>query len=106
MSSSSSAKSGSVIPISALSLPQSCTVNTESVSIIENFESVFDKNNRFRIKLSIPPFAQSRTTLQLDTGLINVPSLEQVIINTTEIDDVEEKDIMTFRIIDIIDSSQ
>ena len=106
MSSSSSAKSGSVISISTLPLPLSCTVNTESVPIIENVESVFDKNNRFRVKISLPSLAQPGTTLQLDVGLINAPSLEKITINTLEIDDVEDKDMMTFENIDISDPPQ
>ena len=106
MSSSSSAKSGSVISISTLPLPLSCTVNTESVPIIENVESVFDKNNRFRVKISLLSLAQPGTTLQLDVGLINAPSLEKITINTLEIDDVEDKDMMTFENIDISDPPQ
>jgi len=74
--------------ISALPLPLSCMVNTKSAPIIVNVESAFDKNNRFRVKIGLPPLAQPGTTLQLDTGLINDPPSEQVTINTTEIDDV------------------
>ena len=39
-------------------------------------------------------------------GLINVPSLEKITINTLEIDDVEDKDMMTFENIDISDPPQ
>ena len=82
--------------ISALPLPLSCTVNAEYIPIIVNVESIFDRNNRFRVKIGLPSLAQPGTTLQLDMGLINDPSSEQVIINTTEMDDVEDKDMTTF----------
>ena len=58
MSSYSPAKSGSVMSIFTLPLPLSCTVNTESTPIIENVEFVFDKNNRFRVQIGLPPLAQ------------------------------------------------
>ena len=48
MSSSSTKKSGSTIPLLALPLPLSSTVNTESVPIIGNGEYFFEKNNRLR----------------------------------------------------------
>ena len=76
--------------ILALPLPLRCTVNTASAPIIENVESVFDKNNMFRIKIGLPLLDQRGTTLQLDAGFINAPSSEQVTINTTEIEDVED----------------
>ena len=63
MSSSSSAKSRSVMSISDLPLPLSCTVNTESVPITENIESVFEKNNRLRVQIDLPQLAQPETTL-------------------------------------------
>ena len=63
MSSSSSAKSRSVMSISDLPLPLSCTVNTESVPITENIESVFEKNNRLRVQIGLPQLAQPETTL-------------------------------------------
>jgi len=84
--------------ISDLPLPLSCMVDTESVPIIVNVESVFNKNNRLRVQIGLPPIAQPGVTLQLDAGLINDPSSEQVTINTKEIDDVEDKDMTTFGI--------
>ena len=78
----------------------------ESVPIIENVESIFDKNNIFRVEIGLPPLAQPGTTLQLDVGLINTQYLEQVTINTTEIDDVEDKYMITFENIDISDPPQ
>ena len=81
-------------------------VNTASIPITEIVESVFDKNNMFRVKIGLPPLVRPRTTLQLDAGLIDDPSLEQVIINMTEIEDVKDKDMMTFENIDINDPSQ
>ena len=49
--------------ISDLPLPLSCTVNTESVPITENIESVFEKNNRLRVQIGLPQLAQPETTL-------------------------------------------
>ena len=90
MSSSSSAKSGSVMSISALPLPLSGMVNTESVLIIENVESVFDKNTRFRVKIGLLPLAQPGTTLQLDAGFIGGSyPVQSTIVTTAEKQDNE-----------------
>ena len=92
--------------ISDLPLPLCCTVDMESVPIIVNVESVFNKNNRLRVQIGLPLIAQPGVTLQLDAGLINDPSSEQVTINTKEIDDVEDKDMTTFGNIVIGDPPQ
>ena len=76
--------------ISALPLPLSGTVNTESVLIIENVESVFDKNTRFRVKIGLLPLAQPGTTLQLDAGFIGGSyPVQSTIITTSEEQDNE-----------------
>ena len=85
------------MPISSLPLPLSCTVNTVSTSIMENGETVHDKNNRIRVKIDIPSLAQHRTTLQLDTGYIGNSSTQQITTNTAEIEDVEDKDMIKKR---------
>ena len=75
--------------IPALLVPLSCTVNTASAPIMENGESVFDKNNRLRAKIGLPPFPQPGTIVQLDSDLIVDSSSEQAFVNTTEIEDGE-----------------
>ena len=93
MSSSSSSKSGSIIPISFLPLPLRCTVNTASTPIMENGETTHEKNNILRVKIGIPPLAQ----LQLDTEYIGDSSTQQITINTVEIEDVEDKNMIKTR---------
>jgi len=68
MSSSSLAKSGSVMHIPALPVPLSCTENRTYIAIIVNVESVFNKNHRLRVQIGLPPIAQPEITLQLDAG--------------------------------------
>ena len=72
--------------ISALPLPLSCTVTTTSVSIIENGESVLERNNRLRVQISLLSFAQPVTTIQLDAGFIGgLSSIKSVIVVTLNI---------------------
>ena len=92
--------------ISAVPLPLSCTVDAESVPIILNVESVFNKNNRLRVQIGLPPTTQPGITLQLNADLINHTYSEQITINTTKIDDVEDKDMTTFGNIVIGDPPQ
>jgi len=56
--------------ITALPLPLSCTVNTASAPIMENGESVFDKNNRLRAKIGLPPLPQPGTIVHLNASFI------------------------------------
>jgi len=56
---------------------------------MENGESVFDKNNRLRAKIGLPPLPQPGTIVQLDAGFIVNSSSEQAFVNTTEIEDGE-----------------
>ena len=76
--------------ITALPLPLSCTVNTASAPIMENGESVFDKNNRLRAKIGLPPLPQPGTIVQLDSDLI--VNASTAIVNTTEKEDVDDNE--------------
>ena len=61
---------------------------------MENGETVHEKNNRLRVKIGLPPLAQPRTKLQLDTGYIGDSYTQQITVNTAEIEDVEDKDMI------------
>ena len=76
--------------ITALPLPLSCTVNTASAPIMENGESVFDKNNRLRAKIGLPPLPQPGTVVQLDSDLI--VNASTAIVSTTEKEDVDDNE--------------
>ena len=76
--------------ITALPLPLSCTVNTASAPIMENGESVFDKNNRLRAKIGLPPLPQPGTVVQLDSNLI--VNASTAIVSTTEKEDVDDNE--------------
>ena len=95
MSSSSSAKFGSDMLTLALQLPLRNTENPENSLITEIFESIFDMRNRLRVHIGLLPLVQPGTTLQLDAGFIDGSSLKQVTINTAEIEDAENKNMMT-----------
>ena len=83
------------MPIAALPLPLSCTVNMVSVPITKNDEYVFEMNNRLRVQIDLFPLFQHGTTIQSDAGFMDDPSSEQVSIKTAEIHDIVDKDIMT-----------
>ena len=78
--------------ISSIPLPLNCTVNTASTPIIENSESVFKNNNRYRAKIGLPPLTLSVTTVQFDAVFSSIPSSEQVTVNTTKIGDIEDNE--------------
>ena len=94
MSSSSSAKLGSDMPTSALPLPLRYTKNPENSPITEFFESIFDMSNRLRVQIGLLPLVQPGTPLQLDAGFIDGSSLKQNTINTAEIEDAENKNMI------------
>ena len=59
--------------ITAVPLPLSCTVNMASTPIMENDESVFEKNNRLRVKIGLPRLAQSEQQynwMQVSLGVV------------------------------------
>ena len=60
---------------------------------MENGETTHEKNNILRVKIGIPPLAQ----LQLDTEYIGDSSTQQITINTVEIEDVEDKNMIKTR---------
>ena len=78
--------------IPALPVPLSCTVNTASAPIMESGESVFEKNNRLRAKIGLPPLSQPGTIVQLDSALIDNSYSEPPIVNTTEKEDVDNNE--------------
>ena len=80
--------------ITALPLPISCTVNMADIAIIENGESVFEKNNRLRAKIGIPPLPQPGTVVQLDSDLI--VNASTAIVSTTEKEDVDDNETTMF----------
>ena len=80
--------------ISALPLLLCCTVNTVDIVITGNGEFIFERNDRVRVKIGIPLLTQPGTTLQLDTGFIGDLSSEQIIDNTAEMEDIEDKDVI------------
>ena len=85
-SSASSTKAGSVVPISALPLPLSCTKNTVSIPITKNGESVFDKNNRLRVKICLLPLTQLVTIVQFDADFFSGSySIQSAIVATVNI---------------------
>ena len=57
---------------------------------MENGESVFDKNNRLRAKIGLPPLPQPGTIVQLDSDLIVDSST--AIVSTTEKEDVDNNE--------------
>ena len=74
------------MPISALPLPLSCTVNTASVPITKNNESVFEKNNTLRVKISLPHLAHLVTIVQFDASFIGGSySVHSAIVATVNI---------------------
>ena len=74
--------------------------------ITGNGEFTFERNDRVRVKIGIPLLTQPGTTLQLDTGFIGDLSSEQIIDNTAEIEDIEDKDVIHCEKNDTSNSSQ
>ena len=56
--------------ILALMVPLSYTENTVGIVITLNGEYVFDKNNKVRLKLGLPPLAQPGTIVHLNASFI------------------------------------
>ena len=83
------------MPIVALPLPLSCTVNTASVLITNYGEYVFEMNNRLRVQIDLFPLSQHGTTIQSDACFMGDPSSEQVSVKTAEMHDIADKDMMT-----------
>ena len=81
--------------ISAFLLPLRCTVNTVSTLIIENDESIFEQNNKVRVKIGLPPLTKPVSTVQLDAGFSGDSSSEKIIANAREIEDVEDNETAT-----------
>ena len=78
--------------ITALPLPLNCTVNMASTPIMKNSESDFEKNNRLRAKICLPPMTQPETVVQLDSHL--VVNTSTAIVSTTEKEDVGDNETM------------
>ena len=76
--------------ITALPLSLSCTINMASTSIMENSESAFEKNNRLRAKICLPPMTQLETVVQLDSHL--VVNTSTAIVSTTEKEDADDNE--------------
>ena len=76
--------------ITAVPPPLNCTVNMASTPIMENGESVFEKNNRLRVKIGIPHLPQSGPVVQLDSDLI--VNASTAIVSTTEKEDMDDNE--------------
>ena len=83
--------------ILALPLLLSCMINTATVPITEIGKTDHENNNNIRVKIGLPPLVEPGTILHLDLEFIGNPSSQQVIVNTAETEDVEDKGMIKRR---------
>ena len=83
--------------ILALPLLLSCMINTATVPITAIGKTDHENNNNIRVKIGLPPLAEPGTILHLDLEFIGNPSSQQIIVDTAEIEDVEDKGMIKRR---------